>query len=146
MFDLTPYRFRGNRGISEYNPFRFFDDFEKNFFSDNMPGEFRTDIQDKGSELVLEADLPGMSKDDIHVDIDDGYLTISASRKSEKEEKDNKGNFIRRERSYGSFVRSFDVSGIKTDEISAKYADGVLTLTLPKKEETVPASRRLEIQ
>lgn len=146
MFDLTPYKFRSNRGISEYNPFRLFDDFERNFFSENMPGEFKTDIQDNGNEYVLEADLPGFNKEDIHLDVENGNLTISACRKSEKDEKDKEGNFVRRERCYGSFSRSFDVSEINTEAIKAKYTDGVLTLTLPKKEETVPASRRLEIQ
>lgn len=146
MFDLTPYKFRNNHGISEYNPFRFLDDFERNFFSESMPGEFKTDIEDNGSEFVLEADLPGFNKEDIHIDIDDGSLTVSACRKEEKEEKDKKGNYVRRERSYGSFSRSFDITGINADAITAKYNDGVLTLTLPKKEIAAPAAKRLEIQ
>ena len=107
--------------------------------------DFKTDIKDNGKEYVLEAELPGFKKEDIHVDIEDGYMTISAERSNETEKKDDKGNFVRRERSYGSFSRSFDVSSVKTEDITGEYKDGVLTLTMPKKEENVPTSRRIEI-
>ena len=95
---------------------------------------------------MLEADLPGMKKEDIHIDIDGDRLSISAERSAVKEEKDENGGYVRCERSYGSFSRSFDISGIRGEDISAAYADGVLTLTLPKQARTVPASRRLEIR
>ena len=85
-------------------------------------------------------------REDINIELDDTYLTIQAERKSETEEKDKKGNYVRRERSYGSFSRSFDVSGIDVSAIKASYQDGVLKLVLPKKEEIVPAARRLEIE
>ena len=84
--------------------------------------------------------------EDINIDIDNNYLTISAERKYENTEKDKKGSVIRSERSYGSFSRSFDISGVVTDKIEAEYENGVLKLTLPKKEETVPKARRLEIK
>ena len=71
-------------------------------------------------------------------------LTISAQRSEEK--KDEKHNVVKRERFYGSFSRSFDVSGINVDGIEAAYTDGVLTLTMPKKQELLPVSRRLEIK
>jgi len=112
----------------------------------NALAEFKTDIQDKGDSYLLEADLPGFKKEDISIDFDDDIMTISAQRHSEHEEKDKKGNFVRCERSYGSYKRSFDLNGIKADEMKAEYKDGVLKLTMPKKVETVPASRRLEIQ
>ena len=94
---------------------------------------------------MLEAELPGFKKEDIHVDIEDGYMTISAERSNETEKKDDKGNFVRRERSYGSFSRSFDVSSVKAEDITVEYKDGILTLTMPKKEENGPTSRRIEI-
>ncbi|MPN59108.1 18 kDa heat shock protein [bioreactor metagenome] len=94
---------------------------------------------------MLEADLPGFDKKDIKIDIDGGYLTINAERHSKSEEKDDKNNYIRCERSYGSFSRSFDVSAINTDAIAASYDNGVLKLTMPKKTPEVPTSRRLEI-
>lgn len=134
MFELTPYERRHQRAL--FNPFRDMDNFEKSFWGDMAVADFKTDIKDNGKEYVLEADLPGFKKEDIHVDIEDGYLTISAERNSESEKKDDKGNFVRRERSYGSFSRSFDVSSVKTDAITGEYKDGVLTLTMPKKEET----------
>ena len=95
---------------------------------------------------VLEADLPGVKKEDIHIDIDGDRLSISAQRSSTNEEKDSDGNYIRCERSYGSFSRSFDISGVRSEDISAAYDNGVLTLTMPKQVQAVPAARRLEIR
>lgn len=151
MFELRPYTRRNN--VSYYNPFREMEEFEKKFFSDpfftsgsDSLTEFKTDIKDNGDSYLLEADLPGFAKEDIKLDIDGDCLTISAERHSEHEEKDKKGKYVRCERSYGSYSRSFDVSGINTDEIKAKYDNGVLKLTMPKKETVLPASRRLEIE
>ena len=92
------------------------------------------------------ADLPGFQKDDIKIDLDDNCLTISAERHSEYEEKDKKGNFVRCERSFGSYSRSFGVEGIQTDSIKASYSDGVLKLVLPKTAPVVSSTRRLEIE
>lgn len=146
MFAIRPHDHRNDR-MTSYDPFRAMEEMEKalwnnSFFGNN--GEIRTDIQDKGDALLLEADLPGFKKEDIHVDLDDDTMTLRAERHSEHEEKDN--SYLRCERSYGSYTRRFDVSGIQTDAIRAQYTDGVLRLTLPKKAETVPASRRLEIE
>lgn len=105
---------------------------------------FRTDVTDTGDAFKLEAELPGFKKEDIKIDVENDCLTISAERKLDNEEK--KPNFVKRERFYGSYSRSFDVSGINVEGIDAAYNDGVLTLNLPKKVETVPASRRLEIK
>lgn len=151
MFELRPYTRRNT--VSYYNPFREMEEFEKKFFSDpffasgsDSLAEFKTDIKDDGDSYLLEADLPGFEKEDIKLDIDGDCLTISAERHSEHEEKDKKGKYVRCERSYGSYSRRFDVSGINTDEIKAKYDNGVLKLTMPKKEKVLPASRRLEIE
>jgi len=129
-----------------YNPFNDFDALERAFFSDNSIGEFKTDIQDNGKEYVLEADLPGFKKEDIHVDLEKNNLTISAERHSDFEEKDKKGNYVRCERSYGSYQRSFDTTGIDTAGIKAAYQNGVLKLTLPKKTEEQPTAKRLSIE
>lgn len=133
MFELTAFT----------DPFRVLDNFESNFWGRPSLPEFKTDIRDNGDTLSLLADLPGMKKEDIHVDIEDGYLTISAERNRENEQ--NQNGYVRRERSYGKFARSFDVSSIDTDQIKAAYKDGVLELTLPKKQTTTPPSRRLNI-
>lgn len=146
MFELTPFE-RRHHNLSTFNPFRELEDLERNFFKSPSLAEFKTDIKDNGDSYLLEADLPGFKKEDINIDINDDYLTIKAERHSEIEEKDKKGNFVRCERSYGSFSRSFNVSAVKADEISAEYKDGVLKLTMPKKEPTAVASpRRLEIK
>ena len=95
---------------------------------------------------MLEADLPGFKKEDIDVNLENNYLTIKAERKVENEEKDKKGRYIRCERSYGSFVRSFDVSDVDTDKITASYEDGVLKLNMPKKENALHTAKKLEIK
>lgn len=145
---------RNNNGLVSYNPFREMDNFERDFFADLFKGffsdmslaEFKTDITDEGDSYKLEADLPGFSKDDIHIDINGDCLTIRAERHSEVEKKDKKHKYIRSERSYGSYSRSFDLSDVNSDDIKCKYDNGVLTLTLPKKEPQSPSSRRLEIE
>jgi HSP20 family protein len=142
MFGLMPYE---RKGFDLFNAFR---DFEKDFFGENslMTTGFRTDIKDDGNKYILEAELPGFSKEDINIDISNDYLTISAERRSENEEKDKGGRYIRKERYYGSFRRSFDVSNVNTDSIDAEYSNGILKLNLPKKEVAQPTARRLEIK
>ena len=117
-----------------------------NFFGSNSLAEFKTDVTDEGDHYLLEADLPGFDKKDITLDINGDILTVHAERHSKVEEKDKKDKVIRMERSYGSYSRQYDISGVKADEIKAKYDNGVLKLTLPKKEEALPASKRLEIE
>ena len=102
MFELTPFVKRNNAAV--YDPFRLFDEMERNFFKGTSIGEFRADIRDTGDAYELEADLPGVKKEDIQVELDNNYLTISAERHAEKDEKDKKGNYVRRERSYGSYL------------------------------------------
>lgn len=143
MFGLIPYRDR--RNVSVYNPFRELEEMERLFLGDSI-SDFKTDISEDEKAYTLEADLPGFKKEDIHVDINDDSLIISAERKRESEEKDQAGNYIRRERSFGSFSRSFDISGVKPEEIKASFANGVLTLTMPKKEFSLPTAHRLEIE
>ena len=103
----------------------------------------RTDIKDAGNEYLLEAELPGFSKQDIHIDLNGNRLEISAKHEEAKEEK--KENYVCRERKFGSFSRSFDVTGIDTSGISAGYQDGILTLHLPKKQPVKPEAKRIEL-
>lgn len=126
MFELFPFN-NGQRDL-----FNFFDKSDRDFFGGipNSISAFRTDIIDKEDRYVLQAELPGFSKEEININVEGDYLTISAEHKSEVEE--SKDNYVRKERHYGSFSRSFDISNIKADEISAEYKDGVLELSLPK--------------
>ena len=143
MFELIPFD-RHMRSAS-FDPFRMLDEMDRRFFA-NAPSvtAFRTDVLDTGDAFKLECELPGFKKEDIKIDIENDCLTISAERKADT--KEGKDNYIKRERIYGSFSRSFDVSGINVDGIEAAYTDGVLAVTLPKKAAEIPASRRLEIK
>ncbi len=143
MFELVPFE-RSMRRMMNYDPFRSFNELERSFFNGASVSAFRTDIKDMGESFRLEAELPGFAREDISVDIENELLTISAKRSSENEEK--KDSFVKRERYYGAFKRSFDISGIDADKISAAYADGILSLDMPKKQELLPRSRKLEIQ
>ena len=148
MFELT--RRNDNNTMHTYNPFREMEEMERRFFGPHFDdffrntdlAEFKTDVTDEGDHYLLEADLPGFNKEDIHLDLADDTLTIRAERHSNVEKKE-KHQVVRVERSYGSYCRSFDLSGIEAENIKAKYADGVLQLILPKKAEIVSASRQI---
>ena len=134
MFELTPYERRHQRAL--FNPFRDMDNFEKSFWGDMAAADFKTDIKDNGKEYVLEADLPGFKKEDIHVDIEDGYLTISAEKGLDKDEQEKEsGHYIRRERYAGACSRSFYVGeDVQQEDIKAEFKHGILKLFVPKKE------------
>jgi HSP20 family protein len=90
------------------------------------------DIEEKDGKYIMKADLPGVKKEDLHVELKDGYLTLKGVRKSEHEDKDKKHGYYRVERSYGCFERIFRVpEGLTEKDIKAKYHDGVLELSIP---------------
>ena len=93
----------------------------------------KTDVREKDDSYELDVDLPGFQKDEIHVDLKDGYLTIGASKGLDKDQQDENGKYIRRERYAGVCSRSFFVGdAIRPEDISAKYEDGILRLSVPK--------------
>ena len=139
MFELIPF----TRHVNVYDPFRAFDELQRSFFNERPVLGFRTDVIDTGDAYKLDAELPGFKKEDIDINVENDCLTISVERKVEDEDK--RPNYVKRERVYGAFSRSFDVSGIDVEKIEAAYQDGILTLTMPKKVEVKPASRKLEI-
>lgn len=142
MFGMIPFE------RSDDNFFDLFDNFERKFFGNtnaNLPA-FRTDIRDAGDKFILEAELPGFQKEDISLDLKDGILTIHAEHHQKTEAKDDKGGYIRRERRYGSFSRSFDVTGIDESGITAAYTNGILELSLPKAKPAVPETKRIAIE
>lgn len=142
MFELTPFDRKRN---ALHDPWKDFWNFGNDFFGNGMPARFKTDIKDMGDKFLLEAELPGFDKNDIKIDINADTLTIHAERNAKTEEKSDDGSYVRRERSYGSLSRSFDISGVNADEITADYTDGVLALSLPKQEAKLPPSRSIEI-
>ena len=142
MFGMIPFEYR------DRNLFNAFDNFERSFFGNSsvdLPA-FRTDIRDAGDKYLLDAELPGFNKEDISLDIKDSILTITAEHNESNDQKDDKGNYIRRERRYGSFRRSFDISGIDENTISASYQNGILELSLPKAQQVLPKSHRIAIE
>jgi HSP20 family molecular chaperone IbpA len=95
----------------------------------------QTDIEESETGYALTMNLPGFKKEDVKAELKDGYLTINASTNSSKEEKDEKGKYIRKERYSGSCSRSFYVGEAVTQEdIKAKFEDGTLKISVPKKE------------
>ncbi|KGG81325.1 hypothetical protein Y919_00800 [Caloranaerobacter azorensis H53214] len=144
MPNLTPYNRRRNHMRS----------FIKNFFDDDffldLPDFFntsglsmRTDIKETEKEYIIEADIPGFSKDQIDITVNNGYLTIKANRKDIINEE--KEGYIRRERRYGTFQRAFRLQNVKEDEIKAKYENGVLKITLPKIKEGKDSIKKIDI-
>ncbi len=142
MFGMIPF------ARNDDNFFDLFDNFERKFFGNSAAAlpDFRTDIRDAGDRYILEAELPGFRKEDIKLDVKDGILTISAQHGENKDEEDDKGSYIRRERRYGSFTRSFDVTGVDEEHITAAYNNGVLELNLPKAVPVVPEAKRIAIE
>ena len=132
--------------MRSFNPFRDLAELERSFFGEDSLAAFRTDIQDTGDAYVLEADLPGFHKDDINIDVGDDYVTISAERHSDFEDKDKQGNYVRCERSYGAYIRSFSTAGIDMDNMKASFDNGVLRLTMPKQQAKPVGGRKLLIE
>ena len=121
----------------------FMDDaFERNFFGARNPlygkhskNLMKTDVKETDKSYELDIDLPGFKKDEISAHLENGYLTVSAAKGVDKDEKDKEGHYIRRERYSGSMTRSFYVGdAVKEEEIHAKYEDGILKLSIPKKD------------
>lgn len=117
--------------------------FEREFFGRKSPvysghvdQMMRTDIREADGGYELDMDLPGFKKEDIKVQLQDGYLTVSASRNTDNDKKDENGKYIRRERYAGTVSRSFYVGEYVTEsDIHAKFENGILKLSIPKKEE-----------
>ena len=119
-----------------------FDEFMDDMFPANtrktyrqLPSIMRTDIRETDDSYVLDVELPGFKKEDVKLQLKDGYLNITASTQSTDEEKDDQGKFLRRERYTGAMERSFYVGEDLTEEdVKARFEKGVLTLTLPKEQ------------
>ncbi len=125
-----------NLGFSLFD--NMFDDmFRDPFFtSSNTTKLMKTDIQEKDDKYILDMDLPGYKKEDIKAQLKDGYLTITAQKNTSNDDKDEEGNYIRRERYCGKCSRSFYVGdSIKEEDIKANFNNGILELTFPKEAE-----------
>lgn len=108
-----------------------FDDFLINKKDQNM----KCDIYEKDNVYHIEMDVAGFAKEDISIEAKNGYLTIKAEKNNETNEEDSSKNYLRRERVYGKYERSFDLGDLDQDKINAQFNNGVLEITVPKKEE-----------
>lgn len=133
---LRPSIFNDNL-FDDFFEFPFFDDrAERKLYGHNANNLMKTDIKEHKDGYELEIDLPGFKKDDLQAELKDGYLTISASKQLNQDEKEKEtGKYIRRERYSGSCQRSFYVGeGITQEDIKAEFKHGILRLIVPKKE------------
>lgn len=106
------------------------------FLTGSMNSYMKTDIKEEGDHYELDIDMPGYDKDDVSAEIKDGYLTVSANKTENNDEKDDNGKYLRRERFVGSMSRSFYVGDDMTeDDIKAAFKNGTLSVCVPKKEE-----------
>ena len=110
-----------------------FGDVEKTLYGKHAKNMMKTDVKEQENGYQVAIDLPGFQKDEINIQLNDGYLTISAAKGLDKEEKEEDGKYIRRERYAGGMSRSFYVGKAVTEEdVHAKYESGILTLDIPK--------------
>ena len=113
----------------------------RNFYLDDIFDDFQVssnnkmkcDIYEKGGDYHIEMDIPGFKKDDIKIESKDGYLTITAEKSDETNDEDK--NYIRRERTYGKYERSFYLGNFEDNDVKAEFKDGMLKITVPKKEQ-----------
>ncbi len=148
MFGLVPFNSRTPASQDGFTSL--FDIFNEPFFNDfptitTGANKFKVDVKEIENGYELTADLPGVAKEDISLDYTNNYLTISARSNSEKNDSDDKGNYIRRERHFGSMSRSFYIDGIDETKISAEFKDGVLKVDLPKSPAEVQQVKQIAI-
>ena len=122
--------------IPRRNHFDLFDEmFRDPFFEGTESKVMKTDIKEKKDKYLIDIDLPGYEKEDIKMEISDGYLTVHASVNKEVDDEKEKGKYVRKERYVGECSRSFYVGeNVKEEEIKAKFKNGTLTIEVPKKE------------
>ena len=112
-----------------------FPEVDKALYGKHANNVMKTDVKETDTGSEVDSDLPGFKKDEINAQLDNGYLTKSAAKGLDKDEKDKKGKYIRKERYAGAMSRSFYVGeGVTQEDIKAKYEDGILRLSVPKKE------------
>ena len=112
-----------------------FPDVDKALYGKNARNIMKTDVKEKDDSFEVDIDLPGFKKDEITMHLEDGYLTVSAAKGLDKDEKNEEGTYVRRERYAGSMSRSFYVGDEITEEdIHPKYENGILSFSVPKKD------------
>ena len=134
---LLPSIFGENLFDDFMDDFRYpaFPDEDKTVYGKHAKNLMKTDVKEKDGSFEVDIDLPGFKKDEITMHLEDGYLTVSAAKGLDKDEKDEKGTYVRHERYAGNMSRSFYVGEqITEDDIHPKYENGILSFSVPKKE------------
>ena len=145
MFGLVPF-VSPNDLQKEDNVFdRLMNAFDEPFMQDFHTPDFKVDVKDNNDSYDLMAELPGLKKENISLTYDNNYLTIATKNEQSNDEKDEKGNYVRRERSQSSMSRSFYIDDIDETKCTADYKDGVLTVHMPKLTETRPTGHTIAI-
>ena len=121
----------------------FMDDFafpniEKKLYGKHAPHIMKTDVKEKDNTYEVDMDLPGFKKDEIQIQLKNGYVTVSAAKGLDKDEKDKEGKYVRRERYAGNVSRSFYVGdNVRKEDIHPKFENGILSFTVPKEQKAV---------
>ncbi|MCD8219863.1 MAG: Hsp20/alpha crystallin family protein [Ruminococcus sp.] len=142
MTYLTPFERTG------YDLFRSMRDWENEFFDNKgQLASCKSDLRDTGDSYVLDAELPGFTKEEINLDVQGDVLTLTAvHREKTKEEQEKDGTYLRRERNFYSYQQKLDVSNVDVSQMKASYENGVLTLEMPKKRPAEPTAMRITIE
>lgn len=150
MFGLTPYN-RKNSEILRRGDVMDLRSFVSDFFNDPFFAGFmsaahpiKADIRETDKEYIIDAEMPGVKKEDIKLELRDGTLTLAVENTQQTDEE--RENYIRKERRMSSFSRSFYVDNVKNEDVAARYDNGILTITLPKQEGAKENSHRIDIQ
>ncbi|GIN58979.1 heat-shock protein [Lederbergia ruris] len=154
MAGLIPFNRKNRNVVGAKNPFNMIDDFFDEAFSDFpfirrnfVMDHFKVDVRETDNEYLIEAELPGIKKEDIDISFnDDGRLSIAVNRNESIEEKDEDNTYIHKERRYGSMQRSLYLENAKPDEISAKMQDGLLKIIVAKEQTDNKNTRKVEIE
>lgn len=137
----------GDDGFDLFSPFDWFNAPIIKKEDKNFSRFLKTDIKENENEYELEMEMPGIDKKDISLELKDGYLNVGYQKQTSCDEKDKKGNYIRKERCYGSSSRSFFVGKeIKEEDVYASLKDGILSIKLPKKSPQIEQSKKIEIK
>lgn len=151
MFGLIPFRINSIDRLDAFDDIdSMFSSFMQNFFNDdfinmeNINGNFKANIRETDNEYLVEAELPGVNKEDIALDYDNDNLVIKARRNETIE--NNRGNFAQSGTVYGEFSRSFHIDNVDRNGIQARFRDGRLQIIMPKLNKTKSYSSRIEIQ
>ena len=135
------------RNFPEFSPLDFFEDFDKMMkgFEGETFSKMSLDVYETEEAAFIEAELPGVRKEDININVEDGVLTISAEKNIEEEEKGRK--YFTKEIRHGSFKRAFEIpTYLNEEDIKAKFNDGILKVEIPRKEEEIKKNKKIDIE